>query len=57
MQIAFSNFNLVASHTWIRVLEKMIDYMRLNYVMQDTFTIGKATCICLCCYIQNPNGV
>lgn len=57
MQISFSNFQLVSSKFWEGVLEKMVEYMRVNYVRQDTITIGKATCICLACYIQNPQGV
>lgn len=31
--------------------------MKNNYVMQDTITIGKASVICLCCYLQDPEGV
>ncbi len=31
--------------------------MRAHYVMQDTITIGKASVICLCCYLQDPEGV
>lgn len=25
--------------------------------MRDTITVGKAVCICLCCYAEDPNGV
>jgi len=57
LQIVFANFRLVTPDLWIKVLESMVEYMRLNYVMQDTITIGKATCICLGCFIQDPDGV
>jgi hypothetical protein len=57
MQIAFSNFMLVSGVTWVKVLEQMIYYMKENYSPINTRTIGKASCICLCCYIQDPEGI
>lgn len=57
LQIAFSNFNLVLGTTWMRILDRMIEYMRVYYKTNDTITVGKATCICLCCYLQDPEGM
>lgn len=57
LQIAFDNFKLVSPHTWMRVLERMIEYMRVYYKTNDTITVGKAVCICLCCYVQDPEGM
>jgi hypothetical protein len=54
MQIAFSNFGNVSGSVWTNVLENMLDYLRTSYKRADTITVGKATCICLCCYIRDP---
>lgn len=34
----------------------MLGFLRNNYVLNDNLTIGKAVCICLCCFIQDPEG-
>lgn len=57
MQIAFSNFGNVSGSVWTNVLENMLDYLRTSYKRADTITVGKATCICLCCYIRDPQGM
>ena len=51
------NFDEVAGRTWITAIDELVDYMRLNYVRQNTKIVGKAAIICLCCYVKNPQGL
>lgn len=56
LQVSFCNFAKVSSNTWLAVATEMIDFIKENYVRQDTITIGKCVAICLCCYSEDPVG-
>ena len=57
LQIAYSNFNQIKPQTWVNIFQKILNFLKNNYVMRDTVTVGKAVCICLCCYAEDPIGV